>query len=1697
MKLSMRLSDVLANCSTKKVDKECIEHMKNILSEKNKKREDQRKELFEFMANTIYEDLERDILKISISNLEEKKKKILFHNLRKLFKILIHFEQDNADLDVLSDFLFYLFKYMRRLNVKKCYKVVKKVTKGDISPSGKADNADDVNADNADDVDAENADQVEKVDSVNQAEHVGRAKKTPFRMMPFLLRSNILIYLEILKREDSKNLLPDEHYFYQTVKSTMMSKKYILMLSQVVGNAVTSFPNFPYFIDTTFNLFLYVKNSLVPFFLKNMYKRITDVFHLKQKEMNTKFTVKKYYGFLFYVYFLYKLKIITFLHLNPSTTCGLLNDSVQLRAILDLYSHVLKDYRNVLHLCFTVISNKKNNKTVMNTFCFAIIYLVNLLHANHNDIMDAFPDSAKNNSPLFKKYKDVFSMYHKVFDALFKLNEEPAFSLSKVKLAVLGNLSSGRFNNHFLSKREKQRKEKWAHRQNYATKEGETRDGQNAHRNNADQNEEDSHRSNLHRGANHLITEWLAKKKGHLSKQELVQLTYRTLTEHDYSCYIVFSFLNMLTRKFIRLYDFPPILHDIVFYKPFRISEIIREDSVTRNKQSGKSIKNDRNIVSAQKIPTTELSNILYNNAFLNLLKDKLCLYLNIDGNILNLFFINELYKFVNNKDLNYKNLHYLLAHDTGTTYHRMNVLFLLQKIVLRNVLRYALSLGDEEKNQQRINDQNNDQENDQDRVGDRVDTAHMHTGKPNQLTLLFDKQNKKLKMLNMNEFALGTKELKAAAEKKEENTFTILKSIDFVDMNGNTQKRNLQFDMNIINIAVNQLNRESFTILKSLISLQNKNKDHTKMYLKNLRSLEILLKCTYNFVNKFLAIIHLTKSGEKCILCCNGKRQNILCTENYYEKVKNKKKKIKTTESEVYLQFEPTFGKICAKRNNFLVVKRIIKLCVSIMKKGKEDLAEDKQKRRHCNVQTVELSKVIIFLFNLLIFHMTHTLSNAVQKKGNDSKVNRKKLQKRYRKIFLDANALVKMANVHDFRGPLSDDLKKQMIIFSKNYVPLSKLLSCSAYKNEFLLFATHSFLPENRRKSLKFSRRMHRRLKEVSPRDMIEEGPTGNEEDGDRKDGPTDGPTDGLTDDQTDHQPDNQAENQPDDRTDDRTEDPREGRDEQTDDPNEERDDQSDIVVTNNFLLDILAEDPKKEEKKKKQKSENLAEKKERTDLFYDIMYLLKHLKGNLKEQSAEDTVRTLCYVALSLAVISRKMKMSARLCEQLGGGSDEGSGEEGTDEEDDEAAEEKTDEKEEEKTDEKDEEKTDERVEEKTDEEVEEVAEKVVRDTPQENAEEDSEEITDEEGATEEADAAQPSRDGEALPQSRPAMYAADLRTLDKQIKHIMMSFKVKKDIVAHDRNRLIELIKNGVVKIVKIIIKETKNTELLKIMIKCLEHYNMIESRITRKSHIVINYLLEFLKIIFFFPQLRNCYSRYLSIFFKSAFVRYLNISELFNGMYKKHFANIINKFASDFDVTFYLNGQVKTEIIQLEEREFISRQLMAIFQHCNKKKVNRVMRDDICNDYISNLLRQGITNEKSLLNTFSLNELSHLVQHICIYLNKILASNNAYLFNKKVTLNLLGLLKKIKAIKNMQGDHNLILFKDKLVHTHMEEVRKFLTLLDERIDSHNIQININEFHKRLTSILQDGTRPNGVKRPNGSEALPGGKRVRSG
>ncbi|ANQ10986.1 Uncharacterized protein PCOAH_00052980 [Plasmodium coatneyi] len=1649
MKLSSRLSDVLANCSSRKVDKEILQHVKNILSEKNKKREEQTKELFEFLANIIYEDLERDILKISISTLEEKKKKILFHNLRKLFKILVPFEEENGYLEVLSDFLFYLFKYMRRANVKKCYKVVKKVTRMDIATT---DNAENVNG--------------EKGDQGDQAE---QTKRGPFRMMPFLLRSNILIYLEVLKREDSKNLLPDEHYFYQSVKNSMMSKKYILMLSQVVNNVVTNFPNFPIFLDTAFNLFLYVRNGLVPFFLKNVYKRITDIFQLKEKEMNTKFTVKKYYGILLYVYFLYKLKIITCLHLNPSTTCGLLNDSVQLSTILDLYSHVLRDYRNVLHLCFTIISNKKNNKTVMNTFCLVVIYLVNLLHANHNDIMDVFPESGKNNSPLFKKYKDVFSMYNKVFDAMFKLSEEPAFSLSKVKLAVLCNLSSGKFNNHFMSKREKQRKEKWVHRQNHATKEGQTRDGQDGHVDNADQNEGDSHRKNFHHEGNHLITAWLAKKKGHMSKQELVQLTYRTVTEQDYSCFVVFSFLYMLTRRFIRLYDFSPILHEIVFYKSFRIGEIIREASHASNKQSNK------DVVPAQKIPTMELSNLLYNNAFLNLLKDKLCLYLNIDGNVLNLFFMNELYKFVSNRDLNYKNLHYLLAHDTGTKYHRMNVLLLMQKIVLRNVLRYALSLGGQANNGQ----QNNDQENNVDAVDHQVDTAQFPTGGANQLALLFDKQNKKLKMLNMNEFALGAKELKAVAEKKEENTFAILKSIAFVDINNNAQKKNLQFDMNIIYIAVSQLTRESFTTLKSLIALHNKNKDGTKMYLKNLRSLEVLLKCTFNFVNKFLAIIHLTKSGKKCILSCNGKRQHILCRENYYEKIMNKKKKIKTTEREVYLQFETTFGKKCAKRNNFLVVKKIIKLCVSMMKKGKKDSAEEEQKRRQCNVQTVELAKVIIFLFNLLIFHMTHTLSSSMKKKNSDSRVNRKKLQKRYRKILSDANALVKVASAHDLEEPLSEDIKKQMIVFSKNYVPLSKLLSCSAYKNEFLLFATHSFLPTNRRKGLKFSRRMHRRLKGVSLRDMIEEVEAEDVVENDDGDG---------MDDQTEHQSEYQTVSQTDDpadQADDRTEDPLEGRDDQTDDPDKERDDQSDIVVTNNFLLDILAEDPKKEEKKKKQKGGDLVEKKERTDMFHDVTYLLKHLKGNLKDQNAEDTVRTLCYVALSLEVISRKVKMSVRLGEQIGGGSDEGSGEDGSDEEDEEAVEENTEENDEEAVGET----------------VEEIPEENDEEAPEEDSEEDSEEAAEEtaDEAAGEADAAQPSGDSKTPPQSRPAMYAADLRTLDRQIKHIMMSFKVKKDIVAQDKNKLIEVIKNSVVKIVKIIIKETKNTELLKIMVKCLEHYNIIESRVTRKSHIVINYLLEFLKIIFFFPQLRNCYSRYLSIFFKSAFVRYLNVSEFFNGMYKKYFPIIIKKFASDFDVTFYLNSQVKikTEVVQLEEREFISRQIMALFKNCNKRKVNKVMRDEICNDYISNLLRQGNTNEKSFLNTFSLNELSHLVHHICLYLNNILASNNAYLFNKKVTLNLLGLLKRIKAIKHMQGDHNLILFKDQLVQTHMAEVRKFLTLLDERIDSQNIQININDFHKRLMSILQDGPRPSGVKRPNGSEALPGGKRLRSG
>ncbi|CRG97009.1 conserved Plasmodium protein, unknown function [Plasmodium gallinaceum] len=1482
MKIVEELNAIFLNCS-KNVDKKKIKNIKNILNKKNKKKEKELEKLFEFLSNLLNKDLEKEVLKINLLSLKEKEKEKVFNNLRRIFRTFVLFKYEYEYIEILCDFLFYLFKYMRKINVKKSYKLIKKVTKEGtedkvdfIEKNKKEKNKKEENKkeeNKKEENKKEENKKVEKLDDEKNNDNIDNNKvnnKTIIvsclnrynkLIFNFLLNSNILIYLEKLKKEDSKNLICDEHYFFTKLKNSIFNKKYMLALSECIRFIILKYPKFPIFIDSLFNLFFYVRNKLIIFFIKNIYKKISDIFILKNNEINKKLTIKKYYNLLFFVYFLYKIKMVIYLYLN-SDKCNLLNDYIESKTIVDFYIKIIRDYKNSFYYCFYAINNNKNNQKNSQNLCLVIIYLINIIYTSHNDVLKVF-DNNTNKCTYFKKYKDIFYHYHKILDNVFKNNKDNSFIKMKRKTILLNNMSTKNYNSLI----EKKKKKKSLNMD---------------YKNISNQNKISSNDQN-YSDINKYIKNYLLNK---------------IINEKEYSfCYCI-SFIYTLINRSIRLYDYDTILNDIIFYKKMCFDEIYSENQ---------EVLSNRNINT--KVQLFNYSKILYNNFFLNLVKNSFYFYINIDKNILNYFFINEFQKFLMNKNLNYKDLYYLMGYRINDKYHEINILLLFEKIIFRNILKYTIHMD-----YQNLN-------NYEKKKGEKIKEREEHRG--NNLTYFFNKNYKKIESLNINEFNISNKELYDLIIKKSENTFIILNNLNFLDLNNSI--KNFHFDKNIINLLLYQLTKEGFTILKFLHDSNLRKKEKINIYIKHLNFLVFILKPISNLLNSFLSIIKIIESKKKCILFCNEKK-NILFADNYYENIKYKKKNMQE-EKIVFLYFEENFNKNCMKKKYFKILNKFIKLYITIIKekyiKGKI----------FCDNEFIEIGKVIFFVFDFMIFYISNSIN--INEKNHINIL--KDLKKIYCNLFNDVNNLYELINNNK---NFQKEVKNKLISFSENYLFIYQKLNSKIDKNYFTFFVNYDYLEVDKKEDNKISKQIYNQLKKLSIEKIYNSRISDNEINEDIKN-------------------------------------------ERNDIINDEEinGNNEDIVISNSFLLDLLVDNSKKQEKKN-----DLQKKKTHSDLFYNVTYLLKCLKINIKKEVAESLIKSLYYMLNSLIIISKKVKL---ISNKMVNGINEGE------------------------------------VEEKHQSEVENI-------------------------------------DGNKNEKSPTSIYIEDLTNLGKSLKHILLSFKVNKNIKIKNSNKLNSIIKKYVFKIITIIIKERKNIDLIKICIKCLEYYNIIEKKINNKNNNVINYLFEFLKIIYFIPYLKGYYSKYINLFFKSGFVRYMNINELFNKAYKNYFHQIINKFCSDFNISDYIGNKMKIKDIDITVKKKFVNEIINNIKKTYKK--NYEAMEENYKHYMN-----SIKNENTLLNPFNFNIILHIIQNICIFFNKALADNNANVFNKKVSLNLLGLLKKISSILNMK-DNNLLIFKGELIK-NLIEIHKFQKLLDDKLSNQKIYININNFNKKLVTFLE--------------------------
>ncbi|CAD2105656.1 conserved Plasmodium protein, unknown function [Plasmodium vinckei brucechwatti] len=1564
MKITKVLESILVCGCEKKIPKELLISVKDILKHNDKRKKDEIKELFEYISNILNKGFEKDgILKEGINSLDsEKKKKIIFNNLKKIFKTLILFKNQNEYTELLSDFLFHLYKYMRILNVKKCYKLLKK-TVSILDGDGKRE-----------------SNSAQDQDKDEKEKEIKTETSASDMIFNFLINSNILIYLERLKKENKQNLCYDEHYFFINLKNKILNKKYILTLcnNNNVLLCFLKYPKFPIFIDTLFNLFFFVRNDLDIFFIRNIFKKISEIVNIKNNEMHRKFTIKKYYNLLFYAYFLYKIKMVIYLYLYPLKCNSILNDKIEAQTIIDIYTNILSDYKNILYYCISTINNSKKNK--LYNFCLAIIYIINLIYTNNNTILKVFPQN-NDNIIAFKKYRDIFLQYKKIFQKLSHHCKDNIATEGKIRTIVCSIKMFAKENNI----------------NNY--------------------NKKKNGISEQCAMLNMCVNTTTGKK-------EIYKFLYNEITETDYCYTTVFSYFYTLTKRIIQIYDFPNILTDIIFYKKFFINNLYEE--IRTNKTN---------------FHQADYSKIIYNNVFLDNVKNGLCLFINIDKNILNYYFLNEFYKFLINKCVNYRSLYNMLIYDTKNKYNKINIFLFFQKIILRNVLNHVLLIENEKAHDQtlQINSSGKPNELSNDfKINKNNIPLQRHTNNTIGLIYFFKKENDKLLGLKINEFNINSKDINNIASLKTENLFIILKNIDFINLNNNNT--NFIFDKNIINILIHQLTKESLSLFNYLhtTNLKEKKTEETKEMIyhqinKLKKQIIIIFKSMYNFSNSMVSIFNLTKSGKKCVLCINEKKQYILTTENYYDKIKHKNKKDEQKEI-VYLSFRQEWG---GKRKNFKLLKNCIKLYVNFIEKTFKNHNEKEV------IILYELGTAILFAFNFLIFYIMNNITIQNVNNKNMSKTKIYRFKKIYNNIFTELNNINKIINKKTDKNEeqcltTSTELQTILTVFSKYYYFINKKLNTQFEKNYLSLFINYNYLQKKNGKknkqALHISKKIFKQLKNTSVNEILFN-----------------------------------ANNL--DYSESEVEEIQNEQDKNINLPislemeNASEKGEEDIVVSSSALLNILTDNPTKEQKENNETDENyenenkmsVTRKKEHTNIFHNINALLTLFKINTKTQNVEAAIKSLYLLLRSSILISKRIRVASKRVNALK------RVEEQKEVEEQEEVEEQKEVEEQEEVEEQDEGEEQEEVEE--------------QDEGEEENEVEEQDEGEEENEVEEQDESESEKASKMKMKKAGNMYIEDMLNLEKKIKHCIISFKVNNKLDMEVNDNVEGLIEKYVLKILRILIKNGKsNMDTINLCLKCLDFYNNMENKIfKKKQNIVINYLYEFVQIIMFIKKARAYYLKFLISFFKSSFIKYINGNEMFSKQYggKSIFPVLMDKFTSDFYIYNYINNEKKINIMNRKGKENISKMLFEnMIEKIGKRKQNENVEQNNIENYDNyvNYIIVREENNKSILSPFNLDELKNIVHNIFIQLNYVLNQNNPYLFNKKRNITLIFLLKKISQIIFI-NDPNILLFKNQLISKHMNQIFIFKNKLDEKINTQQICININNFYKKLEDLIK--------------------------
>lgn len=241
------------------------------------------------------------------------------------------------------------------------------------------------------------------------------------------------------------------------------------------------------------------------------------------------------------------MKIIISIYINPNQYI-MLNDILNDNIIIQLYLDILRDFKNTIYFIFNIIKDKINiNNTKGNhciEFCFIILYLINIVYSNHNDVLNIFLNNSKfNKNILFmEKYKHIFSKYNKIYKILFEATKSKPYDDVKI-YDQMKNILYGKKKNNFVKKSNKHKKN---------------------NRNNTP-NLENNNNNNVnsffvpHKGKNYNYLKYI--------RNELLQKQVQEIQEGgEYSHVYVLLFFYLLTTRCIKIYEYTSDLQNIIFF---------------------------------------------------------------------------------------------------------------------------------------------------------------------------------------------------------------------------------------------------------------------------------------------------------------------------------------------------------------------------------------------------------------------------------------------------------------------------------------------------------------------------------------------------------------------------------------------------------------------------------------------------------------------------------------------------------------------------------------------------------------------------------------------------------------------------------------------------------------------------------------------------------------------------------------------------------------------------------------------------------------------------------------------------------------------------------------------------------------------------------------------------------------------------